>query len=233
MQNLYAEPAHAWLAPSDLYLETQGEQKAGGDTATLRALRGRKNRVQLGVPQTTDVLAAWPANERLEAEIAAAKNHFDFYCVHIACSFIPDRGCHFVHVQLDVTLTDGDAAIAVDLFPREVSVKRAFSRKFGLKGGLKLSFIELSADAERKAEAVRYEPTLTCAGLLTSAPSWTFNAAGADKLTGVSELFLLVKKPKNRPLAAQFTLGAEVETAWGLLRYSNDRLLEAAYQLTP
>jgi hypothetical protein len=126
---------------------------------------------------------------------------------------------------------DVDGPIALDLFPREVSVKRAFSRSFGLKGGLKFSFIELSADVGQKEEAISYEPALTGAGLLTDAPSWTFNTTASTGLAGVSELFLLVKKNKGRCLTAQFALGAEVRTTWGLRRYSNERLVEAAYPL--
>jgi hypothetical protein len=236
MPNWFAEPPRAWLVASALDLEDQGEQKGTGESASLRALGGRTNRVQLGVPQAIDVLATWPSTERLEAEIAAARHRFDFYSVRIACSFIPDRGCHFVSARLGITLSearteDVDAPIALDLFPREVSVKRAFSRSYGLKGGLKFSFLEVSADVRQEEEAIRYEPALTGAGLLTDSPSWMFDATGSTGLAGISELFLLIKKSKGRGLTAQFALGAELQTAWGLRRYSKERLLEAAYPL--
>jgi len=236
MTNWFAEPPRTWLTASALNLEDEGEQKGAGESASLRALGGRINRVQLGVPQTIDILATWPSTERVEAEVAVAGDSFDFYSVRIACSFIPDRGCQFVHARLAIALSevgseDVDGPIALDLFPREVSIKRAFSRSYGLKGGLKFSFVELSTDAGQKEEVIRYEPALTGAGLLTDSPSWTFDATSSTGLVGISELFLLIKKSKGRDLTAQFALGAEVQTAWGLRRYSKERLLETAYLL--
>jgi hypothetical protein len=238
MPNWFLEPPHAWFAPSDLALETEPEQKGGGDSASLRAIGGRINRVQLGVPQTIDLLATWPSNERLEAEIATASDRFNFYCVRLACSFVPDRGCHFINARLEVGLSSTgadtfDAPIALDLFPRDVAVKRSFSRSFGLKGGLKFAFAELSGEAGQKEEAIHYEPALTAAGLLTDSPSWLFGATATTELAGIRELFLLIKKAKNQDLSAQFRLGVEIETAWGLRRYSKERLLETAYLLKP
>jgi hypothetical protein len=238
MPNWFVEPPRAWFASSDLNLEAEIEQKGGGDSASLRAIGGRINRVQLGVPQTIDMLATWPSTERLEAEIASAADQFNFYCVRLACSFIPDRGCQFVNARLEVALSNAgagtlDSPIALDLFPRDVAVKRSFSRSFGLKGGLKFAFAEVSGEATQKGETIQYEPALTGAGLLTDSPSWTFGVTTSTGLAGISELFLLIKNAKNCDLAAQFTVGAEVQTAWGLFRYSKERLLEAAYSLRP
>jgi hypothetical protein len=67
----------------------------------------------------------------------------------------------------------------------------------------------------------------------TDSPSWIFGATASTGLAGIRELFLLIKKTKSRDLAAQFRLGAEVQTAWGLRRYSNERLLDPAYPLKP
>ena len=238
MPNWFVDPPRAWFDPSDLTLEMGSEQKGGGDSASLPAIAGRINRVQLGVPQTIDLLTTWPSNERLEAEIAAAADRFNFYCVRLACSFIPDRGCQFISARLEVRLLNVgagtfDSPIALDLFPRDVAVKRSFSRSFALKGGLKFAFGEVSSEAAQKEDAIQYEPTLTGAGLLTDSPSWIFGVAASTRLTGIRELFILVKKPTNRDLTAQFTLGAEVQTAWGLHRYSSERLLETAYPHKP
>lgn len=236
MPTWFAEPPRSWLTTSALDLEDESEQKGTGESASLRALGGRSNRVQLGIPQTIDVLAGWPSSERIAAEVALSRDRFDFYSVRVACSFIPDRGCRFVHARLALTLselgTEGlGGAIALDLFPREVSVRRAVSRSYGLKGGLKFSFLELSADVGQKEEAIHYQPVLTGAGLLTDSPSWTFDATGSSGLAGITELFLLIKKNKQSSLTAQFAIGAEVQTAWGLRHYSKDRLLEVGYSL--
>lgn len=237
MPNWLAEPPRDWLPAAALDLEDQGEQKAAGDSADLQALHGRINKVQLGVPRTIDMLETWPSTERLTAEIAAIRERCDLYSVRVACSFIPDRGCRFVHARLAITLCEEgatgpkDGPITLDLFPREVTVKRTFSRSYGLKGGLKLSFLELSADAVQKEEGLEYDPAVIGAGLLTDSPSWTFDASGSAGLIGIRELFLLIQKSKGSNLMAQFAVGAEVRTAWGLRRYSKKTLLKTAHIL--
>ena len=237
MENWFASPVSEWFAPSDLHLEVQGKQKAAGSSAEIQALGHRKNRVQIGVPQTIDTVATWPLNERLVAEMAAAQDRYDFYCVRTACSFIPDRGCRFMHARLDITLSDAitsavDGPITMDLFPREIRVKQTYSRSFGIKAGLKLAFIEMSSDSGRKDDVIRYDPSVG-AGLLTGTPIWTFSANNSTALEGTTELFLLLKKIKGRVITAQFVMNAEVETLWGLFRYSKERLLETEYALSP
>lgn len=240
MPDWFAEPPGMWLKPVELDMVEIKEQKSAGDTAIVSTIRNRVNKVQLGVPQTIDVLSNWPTSGAVDNEISAASARFAFYCVRLACSFIPDRGCEFRHARVRVMLANSgsggaavDSPVAIDLFPRNVDIKRSYSRSYGLKGGLKLHFGEASVDTSRKEEIIHYEPAVSGAGLLTSVPNWVFSSTSAQDISGIKELFLLIKKPKGGELTAELSVDAEIQTAWGLVRYSRNNLLEAAYRLAP
>jgi len=153
-------------------------------------------------------------------------------------SLVPDRGCRFTYARLDVRLEIKGSRVrqvpvAVDMFPREVSSEQKFSRSFGLRGGLKVSFTEVALEATRQADTIEYEPLLVGAGLLTDSPNWTFSSNGAAGVLGTKELFILVKKPRRASLLAQFAVAAEVRTAFGPGRYAKDKLLDRSYSITP
>lgn len=217
--------------------------KGVADEPALRTARGRKNRVQVGTPQTTDVLEAWPRDQRLAAEIEAGRTSADYWCVRLACSFLPDRGCRFVWARLAVELTareSGDtavtSAVVIDLFPRLVVDTRTYRRSFAITPTLQLAFAEVSLPVKTEGEVLRYQSQLVGAGLLTEQPTWTFTAGQGTGLTGSHELFLLVKKPKHAPLSARFSIGAEIQTALGripLRRYEEPELVRRSYMLSP
>jgi hypothetical protein len=209
------------------------------DPGTLLTARGRRNRVQIGVPQVLDVLAAWPADERLAQEIEAARDVFDFLSVRLACSFIADRGCRFTFVRYGMRLTADDHAPpphAVDLFPQSVTDRKQFSRSYTLDAKLNFGFGELGAGGGREAEVIEYEPSVTASGLLTDAPSWAFRATSGRHLDGTRETFMVVKAPIGATVRARFAVEAEVQTAFGpirLRRYRQPELLTTSYELVP
>ena len=63
-----AAPSQSGLLDVTLQPAEPLEHKGIEHERAIRTLRGRSNRVQLGVPQTRDVLSAWPMTEQLEAE---------------------------------------------------------------------------------------------------------------------------------------------------------------------
>jgi hypothetical protein len=210
----------------------------GLDDGVLRTLGGKRNRVQIGVPQIVDVLGRWPGDERLLDEAAEMKDEFDFYAVRLACSFVPDRGCRFTWVRMAATLSvdRGATPVAFDLFPRDVGDTRTFKRSYGVSPKLKFAFAEAGAELSREEDVLRYEPALTAAGLLTDEPVWTFEATQRAGLAGSRELFLLAKKPRGARLNARFAVGAEVQTYAGripLRRAQDDELLARDYELRP
>jgi hypothetical protein len=239
MLTLLADPPD----PADLLFEARlepappAEHKGPENSAALETVRGKRNVVQIGKPQLVDVLAGWPFNERLDPEIEAAREHFDFTCVRLAASFVPDRGCRFVWARFVIALTaipPAGAPLAADMFPREVVTSQAYKRSFGITPGAKLAFAEVSAELSTDRETLRYEPRLIGAGLLTDEPSWTVQGSTALGIQGIVETFLLVKRPRGTPLHTRFSVAAEVQTAWGripLRHYSNDRLLDRTWTL--
>jgi hypothetical protein len=237
----YASPnPDGWLADVEL-LPDEADHKSASpidkEAGVLLTERGRRNRVQVGVPQVVDVLAAWPSDERLGAEITATQRTHAFLSVRLACSVLPDRGCRFTSLLWVVRLesTDGPAPVAVDIFPREVADTRQFSRSYGVTGKLSFAFTEASIEGKQDEQVLRYEPRITASGLLTDAPAWSFDSTSQRPLRGILETFLLVKAPRGAPVRVGFALEGEVRTAFGpipLRRYRRPDLLTASYDLT-
>jgi hypothetical protein len=200
-------------------------------------VRDKHNAVQLGVADPIPLLDDWPADERLEAEIEAQLGRFDFSCIRLSLSFVPDRGCRFVWGRLHAELTngdEGDAPVAFDLFPREVNEKRTFKRSYTLTPKLTFAFGEIGAGATSESEMIRYEPRLSVAGLLTDAVTWTFDALDRSGLVGSSELFLVLKHPRDTSVDCRFVVAADVTTYLGrvrLRRYSDPELVERRHRL--
>lgn len=234
-------PNDKWLLDIELAPELHSEQKSSGDgradPGTILTARGRRNRVQIGVPQVVDVLAGWPVGERLASEIEAARDRFSFLSARLACSVIADQGCRFTFVRCAVRLVSEcakDGACAVDLFPQTVTEPRQFSRAYKVTGGLKFGFGEVSGEIKREDDVIRYEPTVTATGLLTETPAWSFRASSGGYLDGIREIFLIVKVPAGALVEAQFTVEAVVSTALGpipLRRYRHPDLLKMSYAL--
>ena len=113
-------------------------------------------------------------------------------------------------------------------YPREIVEPRTVKRSYGVTPKLTLTFAELGATAASEEEAIRYEPRLAAAGLLTDAPAWTFDALDRSGLVGSRELFLMLKKPRGSAVEARFTVSAEVDTRLGripLRRYREPELV--------
>lgn len=244
MLEQYAKPpGDEPLFEVELRPSEESVHKGKAEQWPLTALLGRRNRILIGVPQTTDVLASWPKKESLADEIASLQDRWDFYNVRLACSFLPDRGCRFVWACMGAELSahyvvakPAPEVIAFDLFPREVGETRRFRRSFKITPALKFAFAEVSVALGGEGEVLQYEPQMAAAGLLTSAPTWTFTSSSRHGLVGSRELFVLVKKPKGATIGARFVIGAEVKTRFGLMplkRSGDDRLVDESYPLVP
>lgn len=228
-----------WLVDVELLPDETDHKSASPidvEAGVLLTERGRRNRIQVGVPQVVDVLAAWPSDERLAAEIRAARDTHAFLSVRLACSVLPDRGCRFTSLLWAVRLEspNGSAPVAVDIFPREVADTRQFSRSYGVTGKLSFAFTEVSVEGKQEEQVLRYEPRINASGLLTDAPAWSFDSTSQRPLRGIQETFLLVKAARGAPVRVGFALEGEVRTAFGpipLRRYRRPDLLTASYDL--
>lgn len=242
--DLYAPPFDSsWLLDIVLEPDEPANHKGSPKDTVIRTLRGRENRVRVGVPQTTDVLKMWPSIERLDGEMEAARKDFEFYAVRLACSFVPDRGCRFRRGSLGVQLTESRAPgmgrtepTAVDMFPLTERSERRYSRSFKVSAGIKWMFAEATAERGGQNDVLVYEPRIIGTGLLTATPSWTFEDSTPNGISGVKELFLLVKKSRDQTLRCRFGVSAEVQTALGIIplrRYAQPALLSRTYELRP
>jgi hypothetical protein len=240
MLTQFASPnPNGWLVDVELLPDETNHKSASPidlEAGVLLTERGRRNRVQVGVPQVVDVLAAWPSDDRLAAEIRAAQDTHAFLSVRLACSVLPDRGCRFTSLLWAVRLESPNesAPVAVDIFPREVADTRQFSRSYGVTGKLSFAFTEVSVESKQEEQVLRYEPHINASGLLTDTPAWSFDSTSQRPLRGIQETFLLVKAARGAPVRVGFALEGEVRTAFGpipLRRYRRPDLLTASYEL--
>jgi hypothetical protein len=217
------------------------ERKGLAVRGAVRTLRNKRNTVQLGVSDPVPLLERWPTDARLAEEIEAQRHRFDFSCIRLGLSFVPDRGCRFMWGRLVAELAArGSVAelgppVAFDLFPREIAEKRTFKRSYSVTPKLTLAFAEVGASATTEQEAIRYEPRLTAAGLLTDVPTWTFDALDRSGLVGSKELFLVLKRERGSGIEARFRISAEVTTLLGripLRRYTEPDVVERTYVIT-
>jgi len=223
MLTLFAHPSSGVvLVDVPLVPVEQPVHKGANSSSAADSLSRASNRVQIGVPQTLDIMLAWPESARLASEIASTVRQFDFYAVRLACSFLPDRSCRFVWARMMIDLVGrsmgskpSSAAIVMDLFPRDVGVERKYKRAYSINPRLKYAFVEAAAELKSETEAVSYEPQLTAAGLLTGSPSWTFESTGRSGIAGSRELFMILKKPKGTDVQARFVVSADIQTLFG------------------
>lgn len=216
------------------------EHKGLDEEPILRTLRGRSNRVQIGVPQTIDLLDGWPHGAWMAPEVDTARHDYDFLCTRMAVTFLPDRGCRFIWARLTATLAAesalGAPPIAVDMFPRQIAGQQEYRRAFKISGGMQLGFAEISADGETEKTGLAYTAQLAGGGLLTDTPSWTFESGSRQGVLGMTELFLVVKREKRRELSVRFNIAAEVQTQIGRIRLRTYRDVdrdERSYVLMP
>ena len=115
-----------------------------------------------------------------------------------------------------------------------MSEKRTFKRSYTLTPKLAFVFGDVGAGATSESEMIRYEPRLSVAGLLTARVTWTFDALDRSGLVGSSELFLVLKHPRDAPVDCRFVVAADVTTYLGrvrLRRYGNPELVERRHRL--
>jgi hypothetical protein len=213
------------------------EHKGTAARGSIATVRDKRNAVQLGVADPVQLLANWPSDERLAAEIEAQVDRFDFSCVRLSLSFIPDRGCRFVWGRLHaefLSSSAGEPPIAFDLFPRELTEKRIFKRSYSVTSKLAFAFGEIGPGATSESQSIRYEPRLSVAGLLTDTVTWTFDALDRSGLVGGRELFVLLKHARGQPVECRFVVAADVTTYLGrvpLRRYRDPELVEQRHRL--
>jgi len=163
-----------------------------------------------------------------------------FYRVRLTCNFLPDRGCRFVWVRMSAELADADVhndpPLAFDLFPREVTEQRTYSRRFALTPRLAFAFAEIGGEASSESDVIRYEPRMEAAGLLTRSPTWTFTAPPRPGLVGSRELFMVLKATRHSRITMAFTVAAEAQTRLGtipLRTYVDPTLVQTPHVLVP
>ncbi|NWJ96635.1 MAG: hypothetical protein HXX20_12700 [Chloroflexi bacterium] len=195
------------------------ENEALESTGTIGDLFRKESQFIIGDPIATPLELQ---GEQVAAEITAQLEHYDFFRVQLACSFLPANGCRYSSARFKVELLSAPtspAAIVYDYFPPFTPDEAKAVKRFSLDLNLKLKvgtvpLLELSGlpfKYEKSQEFTVYTSRVEMAGLQTSQPIWNFSRTSSHELNGSYKLIMIVRKPKGSQVQARLSLSAETE----------------------
>jgi hypothetical protein len=224
MHQLYAHPPTEGESTVDIHLTWSGAgDHKGPDGEKLFEFAGRVSTLRIGRAYAAVVSGAQLSEMGVSVDPRALPHDEEIVNIRFACSFLPDRRCRFVWARLGVKLRSvgpsGRRAPAtiIDMFPREVGSPISVNRSYTVKASLKLAFVEAALDGGIANDGIAYSPSIYASGLLSDSATWTFQAARPPWLSGVRELFLLVRLPKGSGLELNYSASAEVRTSFGVI----------------
>jgi hypothetical protein len=207
----------------------QDALKGPGEDQAERVFRGKRNRVLLGQPQTTDYLAellkagSLPSEDL--AQLAAAR--YSILRVQPALTLLPDRDCVFTDADFSIeligTLADGTAAaerpLARDVRPSEIREELRFthtektSQEIGGEAGRSAGKLiaRLARENSIEDEGSRYIRRLYGYGTRFYTPGWRLRATDASSLEGdIKNLEIIVQVPPDATLSGRFRIAATI-----------------------
>ena len=210
------------LEPTDPGVRFAKGKGIGGDK--IIRIRGKKNRVAVGVPYYENLISRLVEEGReIPREIKKMSDENDFHFVSLSCSFLPDDDCKFVWARFGVELSARSKSgtipdvkpIAYDMFPNEVLSKIRCKKNTSFTPKLEFSFepVEIGAEigSSTQREFIIYEPQIIAFGAKTSKAIWDFKSTEERGVWGNKKnLLLIVRTPKESKVKGRFLLGAEV-----------------------
>ena len=196
----------AYLVPDPPQLQSLGLTAGLAEKVTYRILDGGETPVNVGRPIAYDLLPLYEESGVKPSPLISQKlKDFEFRLVKCACAFRSHDGTPhpFVWGQLKITLSSlagGDAPIAFDVTPDEVTTQAEVSREVGLSPSLEFKDLKLGA-GQVYMKAVKFtelRPTLTAFGKQDSVTGWEYAATPSmPDVRGNREGFVLVMSPRG------------------------------------
>jgi len=225
-------------------------KESSADEGEIRILRGKKNRVAVGLPYNENLTSRLQnLDEEIPYEIKRLTDEYDFHYVRLACSFLPDNDCKFEWARFGVDLKlKGNGSvhtkpISWDISPSDVFSTIKCKREFSFTPELKFNIIPEVIDAEIKGgvneskEYVVYEPQITSFGLNRSNVIWDFRRTKEKELIGNKSLLLIIRSPKGTEVNGRFLIGAEVSSKLSKwfpypVKTTDDKVVNIEYDLS-
>jgi len=231
-EEFYAKPAEDTLfevetsVPEEEFVELDAINTRGSSVEIATLLR-QKSRL---IIKDTDVFPLakllTTRGEIVPAEVKLQQKENDFFYLELACEFDPAPGCRFHQAKFEVTLYNPDLpndqqdlaphSQAYDLVPRTVTKEIKFNRKFSFSPELKLEFGPFKAaaglgKAEPSKDYIVYSTATEAFGFKERISGWSFSRSEYQEIARLHELFMVVRNPKGKSVAAKFTLSGELE----------------------
>ena len=213
-------------------------KRSSVDEGEIRTLRGKKNKVAVGVPYFENLISRLKAlDEELPYEVKKMMFDYDFHYVRLTCSFLPDIDCRFEWAGFGVHLKSKGSEIA-KIKPIACDIiKISFTPE--LKSNLLSDFIDAGIEGEisESKEYVVYEPQITSFGLGRPNVIWEFIKTREKGIFGNRSLLLIIRVPKRCSVKGTFLIGAEVASRLSRwvhfpVKNSDERVVNVEYQLS-
>ena len=163
----------------------------------------------------------------IKSEIKRQAKTYEFFPVRLACSFDPADGCRFHSARFDISLqttpiSPGSAtqpsqeqAIAYDLAPLKCEDNRETTKTktgWGIKvGGDSFPFGVTTPSRQQSTTYGSNTSYVEAINLQGSQPGWKFARTLTHEISGVQELFMLIRKSKGTQVKATFSLTVQVQ----------------------
>lgn len=201
--------------PEDLAAQYE-KSVSRGASAEIPAPFRAKSYISIGE------FATFPlSSSQVSSEIAMQMDKYEFYSVHLFCSFEPAYGCRFFDGRFGITMnTSGSSAghgeaIAYDLYPRLVEDTLTISRKYSVSADMSfdigIASPRFAGEQEQSKDFIIYSSKIIASGLRTNTVAWRFMRTASHEIIGPQELFMLVRKPKNSQIWGIMRLAAQLE----------------------
>lgn len=167
------------------------------------------------------------SKRRSRAEIERQMKKYEFFPVRLACSFDPAGGCRFHSARFDISLQttpispnsatqpSQEQAIAYDLAPLKCEDNRDITEEkegFGVKlGSDSLPIVFTAPSRQQSITYVSNASYVEAINLQGSQPGWKFARTFTHEISGVQELFMLIRKPKETQVKATFSLTVHIQ----------------------
>src|SRR4051794_33336749 len=216
------------LDERDLVLEPRLRPVRGSDAGDPDARRPLMQRLAVGGPRTIPLTPETLYRGELEPEARRVFAHqgaaFDFYLVHLTCTFRPVNDEPFMTAAVTIELRGPASAeqepIAWSMQPERLTTTRWLSTSIKLTPALKIIGVGLEGEAGRSEQWESHDVFVQALYEGLPTPTWELTTTRTAPIDGMQRFALIVRAPKATTTQALVTIRATVRRRrWGVIPY--------------